>query len=178
MSKAAFIEWSAAEDERCELVAGCVVMRPRPSRAHGIIVMNLAFLLRTKLDPKQWDVIAEFGLDAGPETLRYPDIVVDHAGGPSKSYTAIAPVLLSEVLSPSSVETDLGDKAAEYLQIPGLLAYIVLSQDEPKAWVWERATEHFTPGPRVISGNEAVLRIAELKLDLPMVEIYAGIKIC
>jgi Uma2 family endonuclease len=111
MSKAAFIEWSAAEEERCELVAGRVVMMPRPSRAHGMIVMNLAFLLRTKLDQKQWDVIARFGLDAGPETLRYPDIVVDRAGGPSKSYTAIAPVLLAEVLSPSSIETDLGDKA-------------------------------------------------------------------
>jgi len=177
MSKAAFIEWSAAVEERCELVAGRVVMMPRPSRAHGMIVMNLAFLLRTKLDPKQRDVIAEFGLDAGPETLRYPDIVVDRAGGPSKSYTAIAPLFLAEVLSPSSVETDLGDKAAEYLRIPSLLAYAVFSQDEPKAWVWERENGHFTPGPRVISGNEGILCIAELKLDLPVADIYAGIKI-
>jgi Uma2 family endonuclease len=176
MSKAAFIEWSAAAEERCELVAGRVVMMPRRSRAHGMIVMNLAVLLRAKLDPKQWDVIAEFGLDAGPETLRYPDIVVDRTGGPPKSYTATAPVLLAEVLSPSSVETDLGDKAAEYLRIPSLLAYVVFSQDDPKAWMWERATEHFTAGPRVISGNEAVVSIAELKLELPVVEIYAGIK--
>jgi hypothetical protein len=29
----------------------------------------------------------------------------------------------------------------------------------------------------VISGNEAVVRIAELKLELPMANIYAGIKI-
>jgi hypothetical protein len=29
----------------------------------------------------------------------------------------------------------------------------------------------------VISGNEAAISIAELRLDLPMVEIYAGIKI-
>src|SRR6266851_8746405 len=104
MSKAAFIEWSAAGEERCELVAGRVVMMPRPSRAHGMIAMNLAFLLRTRLDPKQWVVIAEFGLDAGPDTLRYPDIVVDHAGGGEKDYTVTAPVLLAEVLLPSSVE--------------------------------------------------------------------------
>ena len=176
MSKAAFIEWSAAEEERCELVAGRVVMMPRPSRAHGMIVMNLAFLLRTKLDPKQWDVIAEFGLDAGPETLRYPDIVVDRAGGSGKSYTASAPALLAEVLSPSSAEIDLGDKAAEYLQIPSLLAYMVFSQDEAKAWVWTRASTHFTPGPVVISGADAIVRIAALELELPMADIYAGIK--
>jgi hypothetical protein len=76
-----------------------------------------------------------------------------------------------------SVETDLGDKAAEYLRITSLLAYAVFSQDEPKAWVWERTTGHFTSGPRVISGNEAVVRIAELKLELPTADIYAGIKI-
>jgi Uma2 family endonuclease len=176
MTKAAFIEWSETKEERCELVGGRVVMMPRPSRAHGMIAMNLAFLLRTRLDPKQWVVIAEFGLDAGPDTLRYPDIVVDHAGGGGKDYTATAPVLLAEVLSPSTAEIDLGDKAAEYLRLPSLLAYIVLSQDEPKAWVYVRAGAQFTPGPAVIGGTEAIIRIAALQLELPMADIYAGIK--
>lgn len=176
MSKAAFIEWSTAEEERCELVAGRVVMMPRPSLAHGMIVMNLAVLLRTRLDLKQWVVVTEFGLDAGPETLRYPDIVVDRAGGSGKSYTASAPALLAEVLSPSSVEIDLGDKAAEYLQIPSLLAYMVFSQDEPKAWVYTRRGAHFTPGPTVIRGTEAAVQIPDLQLELPMADIYAGIK--
>jgi Uma2 family endonuclease len=176
MTKAAFIEWSATEDERCELVGGRVVMMPRPSLAHGMIVMNLAFLLRTRLDKKQWVVVAEFGLDAGPETLRYPDIVVDRAGGPGKSYTATAPVLLAEVLSPPSVATDLGDKAAEYLQVPSLLAYIVLSQDEPKAWVHIRTSANFAT-PAVVTGTEAVVQIAALRLELPMADIYAGIEL-
>jgi Uma2 family endonuclease len=176
MSKAAFIEWSAAEEERCELVAGRVVMMPRPSRSHGLIVSNLVVVLRGQLDPQQWVVIPEFGLDSGPQTLRYPDVVVDRAGGGAKDYTASGAALLAEVLSPSTAEIDLGDKAAEYLQIPSVLAYAVFSQDEPKAWVWERAAGHFTAGPRVISGNDAAVCIAELKLELRMAEIYAGIK--
>jgi len=176
MDKTGFLAWMEANEERYELAGGRVVMMPRPSLDHGMIVMNLAVLLRTRLDPKHWVVVAEFGLDAGPETLRYPDIVVDRAGGPGKSYTAIAPALVAEVLSPSSVEIDLGDKAAEYLQIPGLLAYIVLSQDEPKAWVWARVSTDFAPGPKVVSGAEAAISIAALELELPMAEIYAGIK--
>jgi Uma2 family endonuclease len=67
------------------------------------------------------------------QRVLYPDIVVDRAGRPGKSYTAGAPVFLAEVLSPSTAEIDLGDKAAEYLHVPSLHAYIVLSQDEPKA---------------------------------------------
>src|SRR5262249_886569 len=141
MSKAAFLEWDAGEGQRCELVGGRVVMMPRPSRAHGIIVMNLGAHLRAKLDPKLWDVIMEFGLDTGPETLRYPDIVVFPTGSPGKSYTTSTPALLVEVLSPSNAEVDFGDKAAEYLELPSLLAYIVLSQDEPKAWMWSRASK-------------------------------------
>ena len=173
MSKAAFLEWNAAEGDRCELVEGRVVMMPRPSRAHGLIVKNLTVLLHVRLDPKQWDVIAEFGLETGPETLRYPDVVVDRAGGGNKDYTATAPVLLAEVLSPSTAEIDLGDKSAEYLRIPSVLAYMVLSQDEPKAWVYLRADSHLQ-APEL--GADAVIRVADLKLDLPMAEIYAGRK--
>jgi Uma2 family endonuclease len=177
MDKTGFLAWMQANEERCELAGGRVVMMPRPSRSHGLIVSNLVVTLRNQLDPHQWVVIPEFGLDTGPQTLRYPDIVVDRAGGGAKDYTATAPVLLAEVLSPSTVEIDLGDKAAEYLQNPNLLAYIVLSQDEAKAWVYMRAGAQFTPGPEVISGTETAIRIAALQLELPMTDIYAGMKV-
>jgi Uma2 family endonuclease len=178
MSKAAFLEWDAGEGQRCELVGGRVVMMPRPSRAHGMIVMNVGVLMRTELDRKQWDVIMEFGLDTGPETLRYPDVVVFPAGSPGKSYTTSTPVLLVEVLSPSHAETDFGDKAAEYPELPSLLAYVVLSQDEPKAWMWSRTSTsaQFTPAPKVISGADAVIPVNGLQLELPMADIYAGME--
>ncbi len=94
MDKAAFIAWMAANEGRYELAGGRVVMMPGVSRNHGLMVTNLVVALRARLDPQQWAVIAEFGLDAGPQTLRYPDIVVDRAGGGAKDYTATAPVLL------------------------------------------------------------------------------------
>jgi Uma2 family endonuclease len=175
MSKAAFLEWSAGEGERCELVGGRVVMMARPSQAHGMIVLNLALLLRTQLDRKQWAVIQEFGLDSGPETLRYPDIVVYPAGSPGKSYTTSTPALLVEVLSPSSVEIDLGDKAMEYQELSSLIAYIVLSQDEPKAWVWTReSAAHFAHNK--VCGVEASIPVGALQIELPMADIYAGVE--
>jgi Uma2 family endonuclease len=176
MDKAAFVAWMEANEGRYELAGGRVVMMPGVSRNHGLMVTNLVVALSARLDPRQWAVIAEFGLDAGPQTLRYPDIVVDRAGGGGKDHTATAPVLLVEVLSPSTASTDLGDKAAEYLQIPSVFAYIVLSQDEPKAWVWARASAEFAPGPAVIAGTEAIIGIAALQLELPLAEIYAGIE--
>jgi Uma2 family endonuclease len=176
MSKAAFIGWGATEEGRYELVGGRVVMMPRPSLAHGLIVGNLYVALRSRLDRKQWVVVQEFGLDAGPETLRYPDIVVDRAGGRAKAYVAAAPVLVAEVLSPSSAEIDLGDKRSEYLQIPSLVAYVVLSQDERRAWIWTRKEGGFKPEPELLAEAEATIRVAALKIELPLLELYADVE--
>ncbi len=177
MSKAAFVEWDAGEGQRCELVGGRVVMMARPSRAHGKIVMNLGAYLNARLDPKVWDVIMEFGLDTGPDTLRYPDIVVFPAGSSNNSRTTSTPVLLAEALSPTTAEIDFGDKAAEYLAIPSLLAYMVLSQHEPKAWLWSRAetSAPFASGPKRVSGVEDFIPIAGLQLDVPMADVYRGV---
>lgn len=178
MSKAAFIGWGATEEERYELVGGRIVMMPRPSLAHGLIVGNLYVGLRSRLDRKQWVVIQEYGLDAGPDTLRYPDIVVDRTGGQAKAYVAMAPVLVAEVLSPSSAEIDLGDKRSEYLQIPSLLAYVVLSQDEPRAWIWTRKDGGFMPEPEIFAEAESIIRVAALKVELPLLELYADVEFC
>jgi Uma2 family endonuclease len=175
MDKAAFLAWADGREGRFELVKGHVIMMPGVSRRHGLIVGNLYIALRNQLDPQRWQVIAEFGLDAEPETLRYPDIVVDAVGGSGKDYTAISPVLVAEVLSPSTASIDLGDKAAEYLRLPSLIAYLVFSQDEPKAWVWLRGADGFASGPQVVAGAEYSVRVEGLVVDLPLAAVYAGI---
>jgi Uma2 family endonuclease len=175
MDKAAFLAWLEGREEPYELVGGRAVMTTRPSRAHAVIVGNLIVALRRKLDPQRWTVVAEFGLDAGPNTLRFPDVVVDRAGGRGSDLTASAPALLVEVLSPSTARFDLGDKAAEFLRIPALAAYLVLAQDERKAWTWIRTAPGFPPGPAVIEGEDAAIRIPALELELWLSELYAGI---
>ncbi len=117
MDKAAFLDWVQGREGRFELANGRTIMMVGASRRHGLIVTNLMALLHGQLDPRKWSVIADFGLDAGPETLRYPDILVDIANGNGGDFTASAPALVIEVLSPSTERIDLGDKAAEYLRL-------------------------------------------------------------
>jgi Uma2 family endonuclease len=177
MDKAAFLAWLQEREGRYELAKGRVMMMTGRSRGHGIITRRLAAALEKRLDANRWTVLAsDFGVDLGPDTVRYPDVVVDVAGGLLKDLTATAPVLIAEVLSPSSASYDLGDKAAEYLKLPTLGAYLVLSQDEPKAWAWVRNTSEFTPGPDVVKGHEGVLRITTLAIDVRLSGIYEGIQ--
>jgi Uma2 family endonuclease len=177
MDKPSFLAWLQGREGRYELVDGRVVMMVNATRAHGMIVSNLVVLLRNQLDPTAWTVIADFGLDAGPKTLRFPDVMVDCAAGSAKDYTAIAPSLLIEVLSPSTARFDLGDKASEFLRVPTLAAYVVLAQDERKAWVWIRDGENFSPGPRVMDDKNSIVQINALKVALPFSGIYAGVEI-
>lgn len=176
MDKATFLAWSREREERYELADGRVMMMTGGSRGHGIIIRRLAAALEKRLDPSRWIVLtSDFGVDLGPDTVRYPDVVVDVATGLLKDLTATAPALIAEVLSPSSASYDLGDKAAEYLKLPSLRAYLVLSQEEAKAWAWVRGASGFSPGPDVIKGD-GVLRIAALAIDVPLSEVYAGIQ--
>jgi Uma2 family endonuclease len=98
-------------------------------------------------------------------------VVIDTVRGGDKDLTAAAPVLIAEVTSPSSATDDLGEKAAQYLRLASLAAYLVLAQDEPKAWVWVRGASGFPPSPDVVDENGVIL-IPSLGIELPLAEIY------
>ena len=172
MDKATFLAWVQERDQRFELDGGHVVMMTAGTRGHALVIRRLAAALERRLDGTTWSTLtSDFGVDLGPKTVRYPDLVVDVAGGPVQDLTATAPVLIAEVISPSSATDDLGDKAAQYLRLTSLAAYLVLAQDEPKAWVWVRGNSGFPPGPEVIS-QDGTIRISALQIELPLAEIY------
>jgi len=176
MDKPSFLTWVQEREGRYELERGRVMMTTGGSRRHGIITRRLAAALEKCLDGDQWTVLtSDFGVDLGADTVRYPDVVVDVASGAPEDLTASSPVLVAEVLSPSSATCDLGDKAADYLKSTTLIAYLVLARNEAKAWVWVRGASGFSPGPTVITGPNATIRVATLGVDIDLAEIYAGI---
>ena len=176
MDQKAFLAWAERQEERYELDRGRVIMMTGGSRAHWQIALNLAKALDSRVDPDRYAVIPEFGIKLGSASIRFPDIVVDIAGERPGDQMATAPVLIAEVLSPSSERIDLGDKAAEYLKLPSLFAYLVFAQDEMKAWVWTRGTGGFAPGAAVLEGAEAMVHIDTLRIDLPFSEIYSRVR--
>ncbi|MCC6777073.1 MAG: Uma2 family endonuclease [Hyphomicrobiales bacterium] len=175
MDKAAFLAWADGRDGRYELAEGRVVMMTGGTMRHGMIVGNLFESLRRQLDRKRWVVLTEFGVDVGPRTIRYPDVVVDERGAKGRDLTAKAPVLVAEVLSPSSIQIDLGDKASEYLQLPNLAAYLVLAQDEIKTWAYVRGSGNFS-APQVAAGAHQYIGLPAFGLQLSLADIYADIE--
>jgi Uma2 family endonuclease len=174
MDAAAFLSWAEGREGRYELARGRVMMMTGGSRAHALIVRRFANAVESRLDATRWTVLtSDFAVKVGPDTVRYPDVVVDVADGALNDLSATSPALIAEILSPSSVTNDLGDKATEYLRLASVRAYIVLSQDEPKAWAWVWSESGFPVGPEVIMGD-GVIRIPALSTELSLTEVYRG----
>lgn len=177
LDKRAFLQWVQKQERRYELKDGEVIMHPGVSRNHYKLVGRFVIELGSRLDPDRWNVgPTDFAVEIGPD-IRYPDIVVERVHPDGAALSTDAPIVLVEVLSPSSVGTDMVEKLAEYTSLPSLEAYIVASQDAPICWVWQRRGEArtFPDKPEEIAGRDTAIEIATFGISLPMSEIYRGI---
>ncbi|MDO9381953.1 MAG: Uma2 family endonuclease [Hyphomicrobiaceae bacterium] len=178
MDKAAFFAWlRAREGGRYELKNGEIIVHPGVSRNHHRVTGGFAHALRTRLQFEKWDIaIGEFAVEIRDD-IRYPDVLVERRAEDGGAYSTADPVLLVEVVSPSSAGRDLSVKATEYLGLPSLEAYIVASQDEPIVWIWQRdaVTRAFAAEPVEIAGRDRTITLDALGIVLPLAEIYRGL---
>lgn len=102
MDKDAFLAWAQGREGRFELVERHVVMMVGGSETHALIASQFMRALWARIDVKKWVVLgSDLAVDVGPGSLRYPDAIVDSVGG-QRALTATAPILIAEVLAPSS----------------------------------------------------------------------------
>ena len=82
-----------------------------------------------------------------------------------------SPVIVVEVLTPSTERYDRTEKFARYMLCPTLEVYILVSQDEKYVEVYRRSTgwkrERFSEGQ--------MIKLEQLDLELPVGSIYEGV---
>jgi Uma2 family endonuclease len=171
-----FLRYAAEHPElRLELVKGRIVQQMVGStRRHNSLGRRIANALEAQLATDTWRVSQERGINAGA-SVRYPDVSVEPATEPGDSLATRVPVIIVEVLSPSTSADDLDGKRAEYVKISTLGAYIVASQSEPAMQIWERQTDGSFPNePREVEGADAqlVFSACGAQLTLEFADIY------
>jgi Uma2 family endonuclease len=82
------------------------------------------------------------------------------------------PVVVFEVLSPSTAAKDRIVKAREYQATPSVRRYVMLEQDSVGATVYARAGDSWT---HEILIADSVLALPEIGVELPLAELYEGI---
>ena len=104
----------------------------------------------------------------------YPDaMVVCRPNAEDESYQD-DPAVIVEVLSKRTRRIDEGEKKDAYLTIPSLSVYMLVEQETPLVTVFRRTEAGFVR--EVYAGREAVIPLAEIDIDLPLAEIYAGVE--
>ena len=174
-----FLRWNEGREGKREFVGGKVVeMMINVTKRHAVLAMRLgAILLRQLAYPDFAVGSADFGVRT-PDGIRYPDVFVDKQTPASRDQDLAAtnPVMLAEVLSTSSYARDLVEKLADYQGIGTLWVYLVLSQDEPRVWLWTRGGDAQWSKMQEIAGAEEVIELEALGVSIALSELYAGIE--
>ncbi len=173
MTAAEFLDWDPPEDgEKYELVDGEIVAmgrdRVRHNRAKLRSVNTLAAAIRKA--GVQCEAFID-GVPVSPHnlTVRIPDVVVHCGDIDDDAALSDNPVILVEVISPSSAERDEHIKIAEYFQIPSVAHYLVV-HDEKKIIVHHRRGDGDIIETKLVS--EGVLSLDPPGLHAPVAEFF------
>ncbi|MDQ2903404.1 MAG: Uma2 family endonuclease [Ktedonobacteraceae bacterium] len=169
---------SAESPYHYELIDGTVYDMTGSTPEHSVIASNVEFLLREQLGrggPCRTHRDQYVAIPGKPPVV--PDVVLtcDRADWDKdkrlKPFMIQSPLIVVEVLSPSTEKYDRTEKFARYMGCLTLEVYILVSQDEQYIEVYRRSTgwqqERFSAGQTI--------KLEQLDLELPVGSVYEGV---
>ncbi|GJE57960.1 Uma2 family endonuclease [Methylobacterium trifolii] len=174
MGVAAYRVWveSRPDEERWELLDGEPVLMSPPGARHQRIVMNIAKRRDDLAERKGCNALPGLAIlsEAMDDFAPIPDIVVQCGSLPVDGYTR-DPLLVAEVLSPSTIHNDRGRKSDFYKSVQPLQAFLIVYQDEARVEVWRRDTGW----SKRVAGLDGAIDLPELGGGLSVADIYARV---
>ena len=145
MSGEEYLAWEAEQEGKHEFLAGDIFAMVGASDRHVTIAGNLYVAIREHLRGGPCRVyIADMKLRVeAMDAWFYPDVMVtcdpaDHQRDMDKT----APVLIIEVLSPTTEAFDRGGKFAAYRTLPSLSEYLLIDPDSGRLELYRRNPEN------------------------------------
>jgi Uma2 family endonuclease len=137
-----YLEGETVSQIKHEYVNGEVYAMAGASDKHYRISMNLATKLDSHLsDATRETFMVDMKLKANEETFYYPDVFVSCDKSPKSSFYREEPILIIEVVSPSTRQTDRREKLRAYQQIPTVQEYVIVEQDKMHIEIHRRQTD-------------------------------------
>jgi Uma2 family endonuclease len=134
-----FETWHARQPERWEFIDGRPRLMAPATIKHSIIKAQAFAALHNALAGTPCRALVDGPQILTDEISAIPDVVVTCSALDLSTPVIREPVIIVEVMSPSSEVDDVGRKWFRYRKIPSLRHYLVLSQDERVAQVHSRA---------------------------------------
>ena len=160
---------------RHEFVDGLLIDMAGESKIANIIAGNLFVSLKLALKGKPFQV---FNHDVKVNTVphrryRYPDVMVASTNDAINTHIVFEPILLAEITSESTIETDYHAKLHEYSSLLSVEYYLIVSQKEPVVELYRRNGEvwEFT----FFDELSDTIELPKLALQLSLSDLYEGI---
>ena len=174
-----FLAWEAVQPERWEFIGGEAFAMAGGSDIHNTITGNLYMALRERLRGSRCGVFmsdVKLRLDVD-DSVFYPDVFVScDPADRARRQVKEAPVLIAEVLSPSTEPYDRGRKFEAYRRFAGLQTVLFLAQERPHLECYTRTAD----GDWLLTeagGEDAVLAVPALGFELPLAELYRDLPV-
>lgn len=174
MSEDAFLEFIQTRDDKWELIDGEAVIMAGSNQRHQAIVANTLAALHNQLRGKGCrPTAANSGVSTIFGTVRYPAIVVDCGRRDDQSMLATEPVLVIEVLSPSTRDFDSHRKVFEYKSKSGIRYILLIDTNDACALLHARDGQSWRETLYERFGD--VIDFPELGAALAFSDIYDGL---
>ena len=171
MTVAEFLDWDDGTDTRYELTEGRPIAMAPVTASHLIIAVNLGFELKSRLKAPCY-AGSEAGIQRSDRDDMFyeADIVVSCT--PLRPGTKVIPdpIVVIEVLSPSTVERDRGRKAYDYSQIESVQEILLVSSEQRYVGIWRRRGSKWEVEHLI---GDAVLELEAVGVTIPFAAIYA-----
>jgi len=172
MTVEAFLDWEIQQELKHEFDGFRPVAMTGVSGAHSRIQVNLLGLLFNALrghrcQPHGSDLKVQV---AG--RIRYPDAFIVCTPVSSTALVVHDPIVVFEILSPSTSDKDHFEKNLEYRDTPSIQRYVMLEQSRPGVTVFSRTGDDWVG--HVLDGD-GDLALPEVGITLRMAELYEGV---
>lgn len=163
------------ETVRSEYIKGKIIPRSSSNLAHNLITGNIVGELHTHLKTTECIVFANEMRVSIPmaRSYFYPDVgvVCEEPCFEDEVFdTLLNPIVVIEVLSPSTEAYDRGEKFAHYRQLTSLQEYVLVAQDQVRVEHYRRQERQwiFTD----FEGPDERLLLPSIECELPLQDIY------
>ncbi|HEU0218476.1 MAG TPA: Uma2 family endonuclease [Stellaceae bacterium] len=171
-----FLRWDDGTDTRYELINGFPMAMAPPARAHGILCARLAGLIDAALHsrrPCAAQIEAGIARPDHNDSFYIADIAVSCRPYRQGEQLVEDPILIVEILSPSTERNDRRLKLPAYQELGSVREIVLIDADSHHAEVYRREGARW--GIELARGAEATLSLATVELHMSMAELYNGI---
>ena len=170
-----FLDWEDGTDTRYELIGGSIVAMAPAAPAHGRLAVRLGGAIDAALRSRR-----PCGAYSGAGVVRpdrndtcyVADLAVTCDPPQADDRLIQNPILIVEILSPSTAAFDRQAKVADYRRIPSVQEILLIDSQSVFAEVLRREGARWIT--ELVQGPSALLSLASVPLAIEMAELYDG----